>query len=240
MTWKEGLRRALDIASRGRLIRTASSLEGSLVPRTRSAAAEPGAASLATDRRARRRDIGIAVHALLERLPPAGSLPGPDVIGRAAAAAALEAGLARDDETEIARLVRAAYATSLPARLSRAGRYDPEFPFAVTLHDERSGSVLLEGRIDLLIEEPDGCVLVDYKTDSVPRGQDPASFVNQRAGIYRPQAAAYAVAIESLGVKVRSALLLFLDAGQELELKVDSDLLVLGRQAAFTVPTESA
>ena len=240
MTWKEGLRRALDIASRGRLIRTASSLEGSLVPRTRSVAAEPGAASLATDRRARRRDIGIAVHALLERLPPAGSLPGPDVIGRAAAAAALEAGLARDDETEIARLVRAAYATSLPARLSRAGRYDPEFPFAVTLHDERSGSVLLEGRIDLLIEEPDGCVLVDYKTDSVPRGQDPASFVNQRAGIYRPQAAAYAVAIESLGVKVRSALLLFLDAGQELELKVDSALLVLGRQAAFTVPTESA
>jgi ATP-dependent helicase/nuclease subunit A len=240
LTWRDDLRRALEVASRGRPIRTASSLEGALFLQDRPAATRPDAASGDLDRRARRRGIGIAVHAILERRPPAGSPPDPDTLGRTVAAAALDAGLARADEVEITRLVRAAYATSLPGRLSRARRFDTEFPFAVTLPDGRSGSVLLEGRIDLLIEEADGLVLVDYKTDKLPKGQDPAGFAKQRAGVYRPQAAAYAAAVEALGAKVRSALLLFLDAGQELEIRVDSDLLALGRQAALTMPPDPA
>jgi ATP-dependent helicase/nuclease subunit A len=132
--------------------------------------------------------------------------------------------------------VLAAYATSLPDRLSRARRFDPEFPFAATLGDESPGGTLLEGRIDLLIEEADGFVLVDYKTDSLPGGLDPAAFARQRADFYRPQAAAYAAALASLGARVKSALLLFLDVGREVELRADSDLLELGRRAALMRP----
>jgi ATP-dependent exoDNAse (exonuclease V) beta subunit len=143
------------------------------------------------------------------------------------------AGLSPSDEEDVARLVRAASAGSLPSRLSRAVRFTTEFPFAVMLPDGGAGDGLLEGRIDLLIEEPDGCVLVDYKTDRVPRGEDASGFVRERAAFYRAQAAAYAVALDALGASPRSAILVFLDAGREATFTVDPGFLALGRDAAI-------
>jgi len=55
-------------------------------------------------------------------------------------------------------------------------------------------SRLIEGYVDLLVETPDGLVVVDYKTDSVRTEED----VDNKLAAYELQAAAYAVALEAV------------------------------------------
>ena len=51
---------------------------------------------------------------------------------------------------------------------------------------------VIEGYVDLLVEGPDGLVVVDYKTDSIRSEAD----IDERLATYELQAAAYAVALE--------------------------------------------
>jgi ATP-dependent helicase/nuclease subunit A len=75
----------------------------------------------------------------------------------------------------------------------------------------RNGAEIEEGKIDLLIEEPDGCVLVDYKTDlTQPEGEI--------LGKYEAQLKAYASSLRSLGITVKSAHLLLARSGHEVEI----------------------
>ena len=68
------------------------------------------------------------------------------------------------------------------------------------------GDRVLEGIVDLLFEDDDGLVVVDYKTDAVP-----ASALAARADFYRPQMAAYAAAVEAATSRpVARCVLLFL------------------------------
>ena len=53
--------------------------------------------------------------------------------------------------------------------------------------------VLVEGFVDLLIDTPDGLVVVDYKTDQVPGEAD----LDAAVARYSVQGAAYAVALET-------------------------------------------
>jgi len=247
--WQDGLRKALGAAAIGRSIRTASSLEGArflaepevdTAPAAAGASA-PGAArrdSLEASRRWRRA-VGVAVHAVLEALPPREVRPASEILRSAVAAATFDSGLPPAAEPEVARLVRAAYAGSLPARLARSRRFTPEFPFAVTFRGT-DGEVLLEGRIDLLIEETDGCVLVDYKTDRIPKEIDVGRFLEERTLFYLPQAAAYAAAVDVLGAKVRSFIMAFLDAGEERTITIDAACLAQGREAALRKTPGSA
>ena len=55
------------------------------------------------------------------------------------------------------------------------------------------GDRILEGYVDLLIEGPDGLVVVDYKTDTVRTEAD----VDAKLATYEMQAGAYAVALEA-------------------------------------------
>ena len=55
------------------------------------------------------------------------------------------------------------------------------------------GSVTLEGYVDLLVETPEGLVVVDYKTDSVADERA----VEAKLAHYRLQGAAYAVAVQN-------------------------------------------
>lgn len=55
------------------------------------------------------------------------------------------------------------------------------------------GEVTVEGYIDLLVETPDGLVVVDYKTDSVQNEAE----VDQKLERYSLQGAAYAAAVEA-------------------------------------------
>ena len=61
------------------------------------------------------------------------------------------------------------------------------------------GDRVIEGYIDLLVETPDGLVIVDYKTDTVASEAD----VDAKLAAYELQGAAYAVALEvSTGMPV--------------------------------------
>jgi ATP-dependent helicase/nuclease subunit A len=241
--WKEELASALMKASRGRPVAAASAWEGG-GPAGRPGAAPEDAppdddARPAHEARSRRRRVGIAVHAVLERLPP--RPPGADrrVLASLASAAAWDAGLDPMDAKDVANLAAAAFSSSLPARLARARRFECEFPFLWRADAAGQQEGVLEGRIDLLVEEPGGHLIVDYKTDRPPAGKPVGRFLEERQEVYRPQAAVYAAAMTSLGLRVTSVLLVFLAAGREVELRADADLLALGRRALVIPPARA-
>ena len=67
-----------------------------------------------------------------------------------------------------------------------------------------------ERKIDLLFEEDDGWVLVDYKTDQVP--EDSAVLLTR----YGSQIREYRDALVSLGIPIRSAYLLLARTGAQI------------------------
>jgi len=76
------------------------------------------------------------------------------------------------------------------------------------------GAGVLEGFVDLVLEEAEGLVVVDYKTDRVggPTGLDVA------ASRYGPQVASYALALEeATGRPVRRCVLVFVGEGDAVE-----------------------
>jgi ATP-dependent helicase/nuclease subunit A len=140
------------------------------------------------DRPAWRRDragtaIGRAVHAVLQTVDFAS---GADLQSVARAQALAEGIPERAQEIEmLAASVLGAPVLEL-ARTHRAWREVPvAAPFDATL---------VEGFIDLLIEGPDGLIVVDYKTDHVPNDAD----IDAAVARYRIQGAAYALALESV------------------------------------------
>ncbi len=70
--------------------------------------------------------------------------------------------------------------------------------------------VLLQGVIDVLVEDQDGLTILDYKTDALSSGQ-----IGDAVARYSPQVALYALAAETiLGKPVRKAIIAFLTAGE--------------------------
>ena len=91
---------------------------------------------------------------------------------------------------EISRLVRGALDSSIVQRALDSKRWWRESPVAGPL-----GDGIVEGFIDLLFEEEDGFVIVDYKTDTV-RSEDA---IERAMGRYRLQGGAYALALSKAG-----------------------------------------
>ena len=87
-----------------------------------------------------------------------------------------------DAEREDVVALVAGYApTSLAARVEQAQRVRREFPFAFPL-----GTAMVNGVVDVLAVEPDGTALVvDYKTDRLAPGADPAALVDRDYGVQR-------------------------------------------------------
>ena len=70
---------------------------------------------------------------------------------------------------------------------------------------EEGEHILIQGVIDVFFEEEDGVVLVDYKTDRVPRGKAGETLLIQR---YKTQMDYYQRAIEQIsGKKVKDRIL---------------------------------
>jgi ATP-dependent helicase/nuclease subunit A len=142
----------------------------------------------------RRFGPGVAVHALLEWSARSGWRdPGTD----RAAAALREQGV--DTSAEVAQralaLVRAWLDSPLRAELE-GDRPGAEVPFVVSMR-----GTLVRGSIDLLVERPDGSVLVvDYKTDRL-EGRDP----REAARRYQTQRDLYALAASARGAPVETA-----------------------------------
>jgi ATP-dependent helicase/nuclease subunit A len=128
--------------------------------------------------------VGRAVHAVLQTVDLATGA-GLEATARAQA---LAEGVP-DREVEI----RALAASALTAPVVRTAVEQGyarwrEVPVAAMVD-----GVLVEGFIDLLVETPDGLVVVDYKTDQVPT----AAELDAAVARYSVQGAAYAVALEA-------------------------------------------
>ena len=87
-----------------------------------------------------------------------------------------------DEIQLLENLVRQTLLHALLQRARKARRVWRELPFSISVNGD-----IREGYIDLLFEEADGLVLVDYKTDDVdPKELDRVvDSYRQQAGIYR-------------------------------------------------------
>lgn len=143
--------------------------------------------------------IGRAVHAVLQTVDlRTGN--GVDDIARAQASAE---GVP-DHAAQVARLAKAAIDSDV-VREAIQHRHWRELYVAAPV-----GGTVIEGFVDLLYDDGEGLVIVDYKTDAV----DDSSGANALAARYRSQLAAYAVALErTTGRPVRAAVLLFVAGG---------------------------
>jgi ATP-dependent helicase/nuclease subunit A len=155
--------------------------------------------------------IGRAVHATLQTVDLATGA-GLDATARAQA---LAEGVP-EREREIRRLVESALAAPVVRTAVEGGwRTWREVPVATEID-----GVLLEGFVDLLLERPDGdLVVVDWKTDQVPADAD----LDAALARYSVQGAAYALALEAvLGRRVARCSFVFARApGGAIEADVD-------------------
>ncbi len=143
-------------------------------------------------------NIGRAVHAVLQVVD---LYTGSDLDKNVQAQAAAEGVPKR--AKEIGRLVQRALDSSLVQRALASKRWWREAPVAGPV-----GDGIVEGFIDLLFEEEDGFVVVDFKTDAVGSEEE----VEQAMARYRLQGGAYALALsKAAGVKVKEVTFLFLE-----------------------------
>jgi ATP-dependent helicase/nuclease subunit A len=132
---------------------------------------------------------GTLVHRLLETYA-FGSAPAPDTAQVAAAAAELRLAPAAGESEQIAALIAGALSSPLAQRIATATRHRAEHPFAFSAG---AGAPLVTGVIDMLCHEADGTALVvDYKSDRLAPGVDPALIV---ARDYAVQRLLYAIAV---------------------------------------------
>ncbi len=126
---------------------------------------------------------GSAVHELLEIATKA---PSADLQASAILLAhQYELGSERVDE--LLTTVRSVTQSDIWKRAQKANRCFSELPFETLSHTDDGKPVITRGVIDLLFEEADGWVVVDYKTDDITEA-DIESAVNY----YRPQLKHYA------------------------------------------------
>lgn len=131
-----------------------------------------------------------------------------------------------DDQKEVIEIdwVLQFFSSSIGKRVVDSDNVKREIPFSYTvpareLHPDVDGegeSVLIQGIVDCLIEEEDGFVLVDYKTDTIT-GRYPGGFEEAKPHLlerYREQVYWYARAIGvMLDKPVKESVLYFFDGG---------------------------
>ena len=162
--------------------------------------------------------VGRAVHAVLQSIDLA---TGAGVEHRARAQAVAEG--VPDREEEIARLTKVAVQSDVVRRAVASQRIWREVPVAAPV-----GTGSLHGFIDLLFEEQDGLVVVDYKTDAVTEAQLP-----EVVDRYRLQGGAYAHAISQItGKPVQEVVFLYLQPKSEVALPNLADAMAEARAAA--------
>ena len=149
---------------------------------------------------------GSVVHELLERLDfgrPA--VPGA---GQVTARVASHGGRAEPaDVADLQGMVRGFLGSALFRRAAAAARVRPELPFAFTLGGEGTSDLLIDGVVDLLFEEDEATVVIDYKSDRV-EDVDLEALVAER---YDTQRLVYALAALRAGAARVEVVHLFLE-----------------------------
>ncbi len=126
---------------------------------------------------------GTVIHTLLQ---VAMENPGAD-LAEVAKAAVLEQDLDLAVATTAVEAVKAVMKAEIWQRALASRRRLVEVPFEILMEREGAVPALVRGVMDLAFEEPDGWVIVDYKTDSLPGGK-PEALVAK----YAPQVRLYA------------------------------------------------
>ena len=165
----------------------------SVLPTVTASSATSDAAQLAE-----RLDFGSAVHKALEVIDLQAS---SELVAEVAQQQAAEFGLL-GRELEVARSVSKALTSPLLRQAINSGRWWREVPVYCSEND-----LVVGGTIDLLFENPDGLVVVDYKTEDTVDGDS----LDRAVERYKWQLVTYVLAVErSLGKKVSEAVLLFI------------------------------
>ena len=152
--------------------------------------------------------LGRAVHTVLQTVDLD---TGDGLQATSQAQAAAEEIPAQADE--VAALAQAALESNI-VRRAAAGRRDGRAAYyrEVFLSAPLPNGTLMEGFIDLLLDEPEGLTIIDYKTDSVETPED----IAQAAQRHAVQMGLYAWAAGQVtGKPVRQAVLLFLRPSRE-------------------------
>ena len=176
------------------------------------------------------RPVGRAVHAAMERV----AIDGADRAVQIARAVRGEGIIDPEGAGRVARLVDVALALPIWERAMRSKRWVREAPllagFAPTTPDGLP--IRIDGICDLLFEEADGLVVVDWKTDQPgPAGWEEAAMH------HRPQLLAYLLAIESaLPLPVVELNLVFLEASTTVVINVDEALRQEARRLHLGLP----
>ncbi len=161
--------------------------------------------------------LGRAVHAALQTV----DLQTGRTLEAVARSEADAEGLA-DRADEIVSLVQVAIDSNVVKRALRSGRLWREAPVSAPV-----GDGVVDGLVDLLFEEDDGLVVVDYKTDA-----EDSPDATER---YRLQAGAYALALQQVtGRPVKEIVLLFLSQHREVSI---TDIPALVEEATHAAET---
>ena len=151
-------------------------------------------------------EIGRAVHSVLEEIDFK-SRENLSVICNLIAKR--EGILNRSDEIE--ELVLSACNSRVVERAIKSGNFMKEVPFSVPIPSSNLPERTMEGYIDLLFEEEDGLVVVDYKTDTISQNN-----IQEVLSRYRFQGAAYALGVEkAISKPVKEVVFLFLRSNRE-------------------------
>ena len=128
----------------------------------------------------------------------------------------------RQAEAVNANAIFKLFSSEIGARIRNADSLRREFKFSLLCPAEdffdggEGEKVLLQGVMDCCIEENGELTVIDYKTDRV-RGEA----LKERAELYAGQVRAYAMAAgRIMGKPVRECVLYFLDAGEEVTIKI--------------------
>ena len=155
-------------------------------------------------------DIGTLVHAVMEKL----DFEQPGAVVEITRAVALSSGLPEEAAEKAAAPIEDALKSPVLERARGAARVWRELPFCLA----RDGATI-EGKMDLVFEEKDGLVIVDYKTNLIEAGGTAA--LREK---YRGQAGAYGLALAAVTDRpVKEVVLLFMRGPKEEPIPVDAD-----------------
>jgi ATP-dependent helicase/nuclease subunit A len=154
-------------------------------------------------------DVGTVVHEVMEKL----DLSEPGDIAAIARAVALAGGLPSAAVDEVVPVIESGLRSDVIRRARAASRMWRELPFCIA-----RGGGTVEGKIDLIFEEEDGLVIVDYKTNLF---DGDTSALREH---YRAQAEAYGLALSAVSDRpVKEVVLLFMRGPKEEPIPVDAD-----------------
>jgi ATP-dependent helicase/nuclease subunit A len=173
------------------------------------------------------RQIGRAVHGALADLDLSARRDSADrSVAEVARSRAIDHGVA-DHVAEVTAMVECAL-SSTTVKEAAGRRHWREVFVAVPV----GADGVLEGFVDLLYEDDDGLVVVDYKTDRTSDG------VESGAAAYRLQLAAYATALESsTGRTVHRCVLVFVGASAHEHVLAGDELTAARAEAAAVADT---